>query len=66
MNTVAKYVPLVLPSPLVSHAAPPAGQHSQVEDEPILRAIPYIGDDDPDGFLDDLAKEYEHHPVCIF
>lgn len=31
----------------------------KVEDEPVLRHIPYIGDEDSEGFLDDLATNYD-------
>lgn len=36
-----------------------------VEDEPVLRHIPYIGDDDPEGFLDDLATNYDDVEVGV-
>lgn len=37
----------------------------KVEDETVLRHIPYIGDDDPDGFLNDLFSTYEDALVCL-
>ncbi|EGD75104.1 set-domain-containing protein [Salpingoeca rosetta] len=37
----------------------PIRRNIMVEDETVLRHIPYIGDDDPDGFLNELFKTYE-------
>lgn len=53
---------LSIPALLPRYKHTPA--HVQVEDETVLRHIPYIGDDDPDGFLNELFKTYEDALVC--
>eukprot|EP00049_Salpingoeca_infusionum_P003604 m.68299 g.68299 ORF g.68299 m.68299 type:complete len:795 (-) comp12192_c0_seq5:446-2830(-) len=37
----------------------PVFKNVVVEDETVLRHLPYIGDDDPDGFLQELCNTYE-------
>lgn len=37
----------------------------QVEDETVLRNIPYVEGEDFEHFINDLAMDYEHHPVCL-
>lgn len=41
----------------------PLQRNLLVEDETVLTHIPYIGDEDPEGFIRDLVKTYEDNLV---